>query len=208
MISIMFEDLDLLLGGIARRERAFKLGEIVFRRGDPVRQVFFVTRGIVHLVRHQATGAPLVLQRAGPGTILAEASLYSAKYHCDATATADAAAWAVPKKELLDRLARSPELGMAFVRRLASDLQHARFHAEVLSIKTVAARLDAWLEWNGEIPPKGEWMGLAAELGVSPEALYREMAKRRTASHTDSAPASPRQRQGARARSHQKEDVA
>ena len=32
---------------------------------------------------------------------------------------------------------------------------------------------------NGEMPPKGEWVGLAAELGVTPEALYREMANRR-----------------------------
>ena len=65
------------------------------------------------------------------------------------------------------------------MRRLAGELQHARFHAEVLSIRTVAARLDAWVEWNGEMPPKGEWVGLAAELGVTPEALYREIASRR-----------------------------
>jgi CRP-like cAMP-binding protein len=179
MLSLMFEDLDPLLGGGARRQRSFKAGETVFRRGDPVRQVFFISRGSVHLVRHQASGAPLVLQRSGAGTILAEASLYSAKYHCDATAVTEAAAWLVAKKELLDRLARNPDLGMAFIRRLANELQHARFHAEVLSIKTVAARLDAWLEWNGEMPAKGEWVGLAAELGVSPEALYREMANRR-----------------------------
>jgi hypothetical protein len=46
-------------------------------------------------------------------------------------------------------------------------------------MKTVAARLDAWIEWNGELPPKGEWISLAAELAVSPEALYREIGRRR-----------------------------
>ena len=179
MISIMFEELGPLLGGLARREYVFTAGQTVFRRGDPVRRIYFVTAGIVHLVRHLASGAPLVLQRSGAGTILAEASLYSAEYHCDATAMTEARAWAVSKQELLNRLARSPELGMAFIRRLADELQHARFHAELLSIRTVGARLDAWIEWNGEMPPKGEWVGLAAELGVSPEALYREMANRR-----------------------------
>ncbi len=179
MISIMFEELAPLLEGLTRRELEFEAGQAVFHQGDAVRQVFFIAGGLVHLVRHLASGAPLVLQRAGPGTILAEASLYSAKYHCDATPVTDAKAWAISKKELLDRLSESPKLGLAFVRRLATELQHARFHAEVLSIRTVAARLDAWIEWNGEIPPKGEWVDLAAELGVSPEALYREMATRR-----------------------------
>jgi len=179
MISIMFEEMEPLFDRVARHELAFKAGQTLFHPGDPVRQVFFVTDGMVHLVRHLASGAPLVLQRAGPGTILAEASLYSAKYHCDATAVTEARAWAISKRELLNRLTLSPELGMAFIRRLANELQHARFHAEVLSIRTVAARLDAWIEWNGEMPPKGDWVGFAAELGVSPEALYREMARRR-----------------------------
>jgi CRP/FNR family transcriptional regulator, dissimilatory nitrate respiration regulator len=179
MINIMFEDLEPLLTSIVRRELAFNSGQTVFHQGDPVRQVFFVTDGMVHLIRHLASGAPLVLQRARSGTILAEASLYSAKYHCDATAVTGATAWAISKKELLNRLAQSPKLGMAFIRRLANELQLARFQAEVLSIRRVAARLDAWIEWNGEVPPKGEWVSLAAELAVSPEALYREMSRRR-----------------------------
>ena len=180
MISIMFEELEPLLQGVGRRTIAFEPGESVFHQGDPVRQVYFVTEGMIHLVRHLASGAPLVLQRAGPGTILAEASLHSARYHCDATAVSGARVWTISKSELLDRLAQDPKLGMALIRRLATELQHARFHAEVLSIRTVAARLDAWSEWNGEMPPKGEWIALAAELGVSPEALYREMARRRS----------------------------
>jgi len=179
MISIMFEDIAPLLEGFTRRELEFEAGQAVFRQEDAVRQVFFIADGLVHLVRHLASGAPLVLQRAGPGTILAEASLYSAKYHCDGTAVTQARAWAISKKELLDRLSESSKLGFAFVRRLAAELQHARFHAEVLSIRTVAARLDAWMELNGELPPRGEWVDLAAELGVSPAALYREMATRR-----------------------------
>ena len=51
--------------------------------------------------------------------------------------------------------------------------------AEILSLRTVAQRLSAWLELNGELPAKGEWLILAAEIGTSPEALYREIARRR-----------------------------
>jgi hypothetical protein len=46
-------------------------------------------------------------------------------------------------------------------------------------MKTAAARLDGWMAWRGSLPRKGEWIGLAAQLGVSPEAVYREIAKLR-----------------------------
>lgn len=179
MITIMFEDLEPIFDGVTRREVVFNPDQTVFHQGDPVQQVFFVTDGRIDLVRHQASGAILVLHRAGPGAMLAEASLYSAKYHCDATAVIKARAWIISKRELLNRLSQNSELGLVFIKRLAHELQYARFHAEVLSLKTVSARLDAWIEWNGAMPPKGEWAILAAELGVSPEALYREMASRR-----------------------------
>lgn len=179
MIAIMFDDLEPFLQDFARRELAFEPDEAVFRQGDKVRQMFFVTAGAVHLVRHQESGAPIVLQRAGPGAILAEASLYSDTYHCDAVAVAKSALCAVSKPALLARMEQRPALAAALIRRFAHELQHARFHAELLSMKTVAARLDAWLGWHGALPARGEWMRLSAELGVSPEALYREIAKRR-----------------------------
>lgn len=179
MIAIMLEDLDPFLRELTRREFTFKPGETVFFQGDPVRQIFFVIAGAVELVRHQATGAPLIIQRAGPGAILAEASVDSARYHCSAVAVAKSALWSVSRMDFLRRMTQNQNLALAVVRRLAHELQNARFQAELLSMKTVAARLDGWIAWRGPLPPKGEWTGLAAELGVSPEALYREIAKRR-----------------------------
>lgn len=179
MIAIMLDELEPLLRGLPGRELALAPTETIFLQGDPVQQMFFVTTGTVHLVRHQESGAPLVLQRAGAGALLAEASLYADKYHCDAVAVAPSRLRAVSKRDLLKRMTESPELSLAIIRRLARELQNARFHAEVLSMRTVAARLDAWIGWNGALPPKGEWVALAAELGVSPEALYREIARRR-----------------------------
>jgi len=179
MIAIMSDDIERRLRDLPGRELSLAPEQSVFRLGDPVQQMFFVVTGAVHLVRHQESGSALVLQRAGPGALLAEASLYADKYHCDAVAVAPSRVWAVSKRDLLGRLAATPELTLAVIRRLARELQQARFQAEVLSMKTVAARVDAWIDWNGPLPPKGEWVRLAAELGVSPEALYREMAKRR-----------------------------
>lgn len=178
MIAIMFEDLEPLLADLVRRDLMVERGQTIFLQGDPVRYLYFVTSGAIDLMRHQLSGAPVVLQHAGPGAILAEASLDSATYHCTAVAVSKSTFWAISKRELLKRMAQNPELALAFIRRLAHELQSARFHAEVLSMR-VAARLGAWVYWRGSLPPKGEWTGLAAELGVSPEALYREIAKRK-----------------------------
>jgi CRP-like cAMP-binding protein len=178
MIIIMFQDLDPFLKDLKRRQLAFEPGETVFRQDDPVRQVFFVTAGAIDLVRHQASGASLVLQHAGPNTILAEASIDSAMYHCAAIAVSNSTAWAISKRDFLNRLTQSPMLALALIRRLTHELQNARFHTEVLSMKTVAERLDAWIAWRGYLPAKGQRVRLAAELGVSPESLYREIARR------------------------------
>ena len=52
-------------------------------------------------------------------------------------------------------------------------------HLMTSTAGVVSARLDAWLAWHGELPPRGDWKQLADQIGVSPEALYREMARRR-----------------------------
>jgi len=180
MIAIMCDELYRSFRDLPRREDELEPRETLFHPGDAVRRVYFVTTGAIHLVRHQASGTSLVIQRASAGQIVAEASLFASRYHCHAVAMLPTAVWSVAKSELLGRISADPRIGLIFMKTLAHELQHSRFQVEVLSMKTVAARLDAWIEWNGELPPKGEWVSLAAELAVSPEALYREIGRRRT----------------------------
>ena len=51
--------------------------------------------------------------------------------------------------------------------------------AEIRSLRSVSDRLDAWIAEYGPMPNKGLWQGVANELSVSREALYRELARRR-----------------------------
>lgn len=51
----------------------------------------------------------------------------------------------------------------------------------IRTLRIVAERLDAWFGEGHALPSKGEWQTLAFELGVSREALYRELARRRKA---------------------------
>jgi CRP-like cAMP-binding protein len=67
-----------------------------------------------------------------------------------------------------------------WTQHLALELQRTRDRAELLSLKSVAAKVDAWLAIEGgSLPARGQWHRLAGEIGVTPEALYRELARRR-----------------------------
>jgi CRP-like cAMP-binding protein len=180
MISIMSPSIEPYLQGLRARQRYVENGRPLFRRGDPVTDVYYVVTGTVHLVRYQTDGSPLILQRAGPGSILAEASLYFDTYHCDAVACGDADSRAYTKASVKKLLLRSPEFSDIWANYLAQELQRTRLRAEILALRTVSERLDAWIAGNGSnFPHKGEWKLVAGQIGVSPEALYREIARRR-----------------------------
>jgi CRP-like cAMP-binding protein len=180
MIAIMSKTLITRLSELAQREQQLAAADILFRAGDPVRSLFLVVAGTIRLSRSLLHGSHLTLQRAGPGAILAEASLFADRYHCEGEAVEDSVVHVVPVRRLGVALTREPELAHAWTHHLALEVQRARAHAEMLSLKTVSARVDAWMMLNdGPLPPKGRWRQVAAEIGVTPEALYRELARRR-----------------------------
>jgi CRP-like cAMP-binding protein len=176
MIAIMSDPVAALFDGQPRRSLA--AGAVLFRAADPVREVALVCTGRIDLVRHTGTGAALVLQRAAPGAVVAEASVYAAAYHCDAVAV-DATTLAVLPVAAFRHGLSAPVAAAAWGARLARAVQAARLRAEIRTLRTVAERLEAWIEAGGSIPDRGDWQGLAADLGVSREALYREFARRR-----------------------------
>ncbi|MGL4441308.1 MAG: Crp/Fnr family transcriptional regulator [Bosea sp. (in: a-proteobacteria)] len=160
--------------------RIIKVGELLFRMDDPVLWLFEVITGEIALERVAAHGARLVLQRARHGDLVAEASLFSDKYHCDAVAILPTEVRSIGIGLVRDHLSRNPDALWNLTRDLSRQVQRARLRAEMLSMKRLADRLSAWLMMHdGRLPAKGDWLPLAAELGVTPEALYRELARRR-----------------------------
>jgi len=179
MITIM-SDLVARLNSISASTKSFDQGGSVFHQGDPIHSLYVVMSGTVHLVRHQADGAATVLQRCTAGHILAEASVYSDTYHCDAVSVSSVTVSIVPVAEIKRLLATDIAFTTLWAAHLAHELQATRKRAEIVSLRTVKARLDAWLAWNeGVLPPKGAWKQLADDIGISSEALYREVAQRR-----------------------------
>jgi CRP-like cAMP-binding protein len=179
MIAIM-SDLLEALGELPGRAVALGAGEILFHRGDAVRSGYLVRAGCLHLTRFDADGGAAVMQRATAATLLAESSIFSEVYHCDAVAVADSVLLAVSRADLRAAAGATPALMEALARHLAREVQRTRIRVEVLSRRTVRERLDAWLTLgDGQWPAHGSMAAVAQDIGVSPEAFYREMQRRR-----------------------------
>lgn len=180
MIAIMSEPFFHHLLRLEHKKRSFATGELIFERDDPVKSLFAVESGEVHLLRRQADGTGVILQRAAAGAVLAEASFTSQAYHCAAVAVERSTLAVFDRGRALRLLEDDPMVARAFNIHLASEVQRARRRAEILSLRRVADRLDAWLIWNDNIlPAKGRWHRVADEISVTYEALYRELASRR-----------------------------
>ena len=186
MIPIMSDQILTLFDAVA--DRPVQKDEPLFLTGQPVRFMFLVAEGQVDLVRHTLAGARVLLARAGVGQVLAEASAYSDLYHCDGTAAESSKVRAIPVATFRARLDSDPALARRWAERLAHGLQHARMTAAIRTLRTVGERLDAWLAEDSPLPHKGEWQALAQSLGVTREALYREMARRRALALPPPAP--------------------
>jgi CRP-like cAMP-binding protein len=177
----MFDELLAIASTLAPMRRKLEEGACLFRRGDPVTRLFFVVEGAVDLMRMHDSGQVLRLHRASAGTVLAEASIFSEAYHCDAVAPIPAQLISVSIGDWKRRLADDPQLAGVWTRYLSRQVQDARVRCEMLSLRRVSDRLDLWLASKGQSKPKGSsWALVAEEIGVSPEALYRELAKRKS----------------------------
>lgn len=160
------------------RMKTFEQGAIIFCREDPVHSMYLVRSGIVALERPLTDGIALTLNVATAGMALAEASLFATTYHCDAIARMNAEIAILPRAAFRSALRERPDAALSLIETHAREVQSQRARIEILRLRRVSDRLDAWLDLNAK-PPTGEWIRVADQIGVSPPALYRELARRR-----------------------------
>lgn len=175
MISIMSDWKQLFEDAPTR---TLEQGAILFRREDRVRSMYLVRSGMVALERPLADGTALTLSVATSGMALAEASLSAKTYHCDAIACLNSKIAFMPRATFRSALRDRPDDALGLIETYAREIQSQRARIEILRLRRVSDRLDAWLDLNGE-PPSGGWIRVADQIGVSPPALYRELARRR-----------------------------
>lgn len=165
----------------AGNERALKAGQALFRRGQRTAGFYEVIAGSVRLVRVDRAGRETALHTASAGETLAEASLFASVYHCDAIATTDAVVRLYPKVLMLGEFQRDPKAAQAFMAMLAHQVVNLRTRLEQRNIHSAHDRIWHYLALNTgadghTVKVTGTLKNLAAELGLTHEALYRTLA--------------------------------
>lgn len=168
------------LAGVVPRARVVAAGSTLFHKGDSASGIFILAKGAMRLVRVTPDGASVTLHRVRPGEMFAEASLFSKHYHCDAMADADSVVGLYPQAKLTAQLRRDPDVLWNFARELARHLQDLRQRYELKQIRSASERVLQFMRLRcddaGHFRAAGTLKDVAAELGLSHEALYRTLA--------------------------------
>jgi CRP/FNR family transcriptional regulator, dissimilatory nitrate respiration regulator len=153
-------------------------GSPIFLTGQRPQWMYFVAAGIAVMSRTHADGQAVIMQRASLG-FLAEASLSSPKYHCDAHGLTRCELIAFPMAALRNAIDTEPGVRWAWISMLAAETRRQRLNVERMAFKTVRDRLLHLLgaeAQDGKAIFAGTKRELARELGVTHEALYRTIA--------------------------------
>ena len=169
------------LGAASAVSRKLKSGETLFRLGDRTEGLYEVVAGRIRLSRVDRSGREVILYVAGAGETIAEASLYSPTYHCDAIASTEAQVLLYPKRAVLAAFAKDAGAGQAFTAMLARQVMNLRTRIEQRNIRSARERVRHFLALNTgadgrTVELSGTLKDLAAELGLTHEALYRTLA--------------------------------
>lgn len=183
MIAIMssiLSDLSAALPAASRVPRRVAPGATLFRQGERPLSLYLLREGRVDLMRWTADGTAVRLHSARPGETVAEASLFSDSYHCDAIARSASLVVAFELEAVRRACEGDPALAFALMRHLALSLRDARRIIELRSVTPLTRRLRARLsdlaDAGGALPAGLRMKDVAAEIGATPEATYRALA--------------------------------
>ena len=163
----------------------FRKHEHLFLIGQTPQWMFYVVQGEVTLERAGLQGESVIIQRTRQGFV-SEASLKVSRYHCHALAITDTQVIQVPALALAQAMDGDPAFAARWIGMLNTEVRRLRLHLERLRMKSVQDRLLHLIQTEGNdghyAVPSG-LKTLAAELGVTHEALYRTLATLQKSGH-------------------------
>lgn len=146
---------DLFASG---RRVELKPGDLLFREGEPITEVYCVERGNVVVTRYAENGERQILAFLFPGDFLGVT--VGAKYTAGAEAVTDVAVMAVSQSKLQEELATRPAVGAAFAEMTARILENVMDLIFTLGRKNARARLASFLL---HLRRRQERLGIAAD---------------------------------------------
>jgi CRP-like cAMP-binding protein len=143
--------------------------------------IYKVESGRLRLIRRTIDDHLVILHTARRGEFFAEAALFADAYHCDAIAATRSRVRVYPKARVKGALRADPVLAEAFMARLARQLQELRARMELRNIRSARERVLQYLRLRvgvdgRSIAIEGQLQDIAAETGMTREALYRTLA--------------------------------
>ncbi len=154
-----------------------KSGQHLFTQGDSVKNIYCVNKGRIKLVRDTFEGTPILIHVAYAGESIAEASLFSKKYHCSALAGTNTEVTVYSKNELLKILQEKPKSMMGLLRQLTTQVRDLRMINEIKSIYNAKEKVLTYLatefhrDKESDLPLKD----IAQKIGMAHETFYRTL---------------------------------
>src|SRR5262245_32000475 len=124
------------------RERHYRAGDVIFRKGDSSEGLGVVLHGRVRTVTTAPEGREQVLKVFGPGRTFADIAVFDDEPQpADAIADSESIVVFIPRGDLLGLLTRHPAAAIDVIRLFASRLRAYKQIVEDLSLRTVVARI-------------------------------------------------------------------
>lgn len=161
--------------------RELTTGQILFQQGDPTEYMFWVESGRLKLVSFTEQQM-ITYYTVGAGESCTETALNIEAYSCTVIAEQPSRVLAIPKHDFLEALQQSSNLCQQYVCQLTQRFESIKQLLELRSIRSARNRLLHYLTQQRQpgqvtIPLTTSLKVLAANLGMSPEALSRTFSQ-------------------------------
>jgi CRP-like cAMP-binding protein len=124
------------------RERHYRAGDVIFRKGDRCEGLGIVLSGRVRTMIMSLEGREQVLKVFGPGRTFADIPVFDDEpLPADAVALTDSTIAFLSQADLFDLLRRHPDVSLDVIRLFASRLRAYKVIVEDLSLRDVVARV-------------------------------------------------------------------
>jgi len=162
-----------LIPSAALSQRRYSKGDNVFHQDARCGGLWLVKHGQIDLQRVTDAGHLVLIHRALEGTVFAEASLFSERYHCTATAASQSSLVEADRGWIQEALKSQPEFAIKLCAMLAGQVQSSRRLVEVLSVRKAEERVFLAAA-HGMLA--NDIKAFSTRIGLTHEAVYRALA--------------------------------
>jgi len=168
-----------ILSDLKTENLSLKKNDILFLQNDKVLNMYFIKAGRLKLQRETLEGFQVIQHIAFKGEVIAEASLYSQRYHCSAIADTKSEISYLRKIDLLNYFEKNPGAMSQLLMLYAHQIKSLRAINEIKNIRSAKERTLAFLrnEMDAECEVKLSisLKDVAYRIGLTHETFYRTL---------------------------------